>query len=104
MLRTVLTHSLNTQHSLYNSYIISKLADTLCALKRTTMYKLRIKYPTYASIPSQNTRTAALVLELWTNHKIDSYQMDCDKIVFESSGSRAFAALKLQYNGFEYLD
>jgi len=68
------------------------------------MYKLRIKYPSYSSTPSQNARTQALVLELLINHGIDSYQSDCDVLVFEIAGSRAFAALKLQYNGFEYLD
>lgn len=67
------------------------------------MFKLKIIYPSSYAYPTADTRTAALCLELYTQHGIESYQSSASVLEFDCVAHRTLAAMKLHSVDFELL-
>lgn len=67
------------------------------------MFKLKIIYPSSYAYPTADTLTAALCLELYTQHGIESYQSSASVLEFDCVAHRTLAAMKLHSVDFESL-
>jgi len=67
------------------------------------MYTLKIQYPAHTTDIVKETRTAALCVQLYAQHSLESYQSSNTTLEFESDSARSFAALVLCGLDFELL-